>query len=309
MYWQNKQTQKANWSMMENLARFITEKAEKLIEEGDIYTAARLLLNVLPENLVNPNRPYIKEAEYALRKANDIYHSSKFQFVNILKHDDDVRTASFSPDGKFIITASYDKTAKIWNSETGKQVGETLKHDEGVNSASFSPNGKFIVTASDDNTARIWNAETGTMVRELKHHGFVNSASFSPDGKFIVTASSDYTARIWNAGTGKQVGETLKHGDYVSSVSFSPDGKFIVTASYDNTARIWNAETGKQVGEMTTAYLASFSPNGEYLLTVSGDGTAKITESIPLQDFIDKYKDLFKDWPLTEKELKEYNLK
>ena len=69
-----------------------------------------------------------------------------------------MESASFSPDGKRIVTASEDKTARIWDAETGQQIGEPLSGHEGsVESAAFSPDGKRIVTASADKTARIWD--------------------------------------------------------------------------------------------------------------------------------------------------------
>ena len=72
------------------------------------------------------------------------------------------RSAAFSPDGKRIVTASADKTARLWDAETGKPIGEPLRgHADTVSSAAFSPDGKRIVTASDDKTARLWDAETG----------------------------------------------------------------------------------------------------------------------------------------------------
>ena len=73
-----------------------------------------------------------------------------------------VLSAAFSPDGKRIVTASSDKTARLWDAETGKPIGEPLKgHEAEVRSAAFSPDGKRIVTASWDKTARLWDAETG----------------------------------------------------------------------------------------------------------------------------------------------------
>ncbi len=108
-----------------------------------------------------------------------------------MTHGDAVNSASFSPDGKRVVTASRDKTARVWDAETGKPVGEAMTHGDAVNSASFSPDGKRVVTASEDKTARVWDAETGKPVGEAMTHtgSSVNSASFSPDGKRVVTAS------------------------------------------------------------------------------------------------------------------------
>ena len=129
-------------------------------------------------------------------------------------HTDTVISASFSPDGKRVVTASGDKTARVWDADTGKPVGEPMTHGEAVHSASFSPDGKRVVTASWDKTARVWDADTGKPVGEPMTHGDrVYSASFSPDGKRVVTASGDKTARVWDADTGKPVGEPMTHGE------------------------------------------------------------------------------------------------
>jgi WD40 repeat protein len=72
-----------------------------------------------------------------------------------------VLSAAFSPDGKKIITASWDKTARIWDATTGKELQALEGHTSSVFSAAFSPDGKKIVTASGDKTARIWDATTG----------------------------------------------------------------------------------------------------------------------------------------------------
>ena len=114
-----------------------------------------------------------------------------------------VVSAAFSPDGSRIVTASDDKTARVWNAVTGALIAELKGHADYVDSAAFSPNGSRIVTASVDKTARVWRADSGALIAELKRHGsWVVSAAFSPDGSRIVTASVDTTARVWRAATG-----------------------------------------------------------------------------------------------------------
>ena len=114
-------------------------------------------------------------------------------FEAILQHSDSVNSVAFSLDGRHIISASNDTTAKIWNTVTGECETE-LNHTSWVNSAIFSPDGMHIVSASCDSTAQIWNTITGECEAELNHTDQVNSVVFSPDGIHIVSTSYDYTA-------------------------------------------------------------------------------------------------------------------
>ncbi len=113
-------------------------------------------------------------------------------------HVGPVLSAAFSPDGKRVVTASYDQTARLWDASTGKSLAVLSGHQGLVWSAAFSPDGKRVVTASDDKTARLWDVASRRPLAELKgHERRVVSAAFSPDGKLVVTASHDKTARLW----------------------------------------------------------------------------------------------------------------
>lgn len=196
-----------------------------------------------------------------------------------------VASANFSPDGKWIVTASWDNSARIWNAETGlaerKLVGA---HTGYVNSAVFSPNGEFVLTASDDRTAKLWNAQTGEVVHSFEGHaGRVRFAAFSPNGNLILTASDDKTARIWDRATGELQRELQGHEWGVLSAAFSGDGKMVVTGSDDNSARIWDATTGAVLltlaGHTAAVTSVAFSPNGSRVLTASEDFTAKLWDA------------------------------
>ncbi|MBD2501704.1 WD40 domain-containing protein [Anabaena azotica] len=203
---------------------------------------------------------------------------SKIQELNQLKgHQGWVNSASFSPDGKTIATASSDNTARLWTAQ-GQLLRELKGHQGIVLSASFSPDGKTIATASSDKTARLWTAD-GQLLRELQgHQGSVYSVSFSPDGKTIATASSDKTARLWTA-DGQLLRELQGHQGWVRSVSFSPDGKTIATASDDKTARLWTAQgqlLRELQGHQGIVLSVSFSPDGKTITTASSDKTARL---------------------------------
>ena len=79
-----------------------------------------------------------------------------------MKHDTVVASAQFSPDGERIVTASWDKTARVWDARTGKPLTEGMKHADRVRTAEFSPDGKRIVTGMwEGKAAQVWDAQTG----------------------------------------------------------------------------------------------------------------------------------------------------
>ncbi|WP_437720548.1 nSTAND1 domain-containing NTPase [Sorangium sp. So ce861] len=199
----------------------------------------------------------------------------------VLVHPDGVLDADYSPDGRRIVTASWDRTARVWNADGSGEPIVLRGHTEQVNSAAFSPDGKRIVTASWDRTARVWNADgTGEPIVLRGHEDWIYSAAFSPDGKRIVTASWDGTARVWNAdGSGEPI--VLRgHTEQVIAAAFSPDGKRIVTGAQDRTARVWNADgSGEPIvlrGHEDQVYSAAFSPDGQRIATASWDRTARV---------------------------------
>jgi len=123
----------------------------------------------------------------------------KYSGQTVLReHVGGVHRAAFAPNGKTVVTASRDTTARLWDVASGKELHVLREHVGGVSSAAFAPDGKTVVTASGDKTARLWDVASGKELHVLRgHENWVNSAAFAPDGKTVVTASGDNTARLW----------------------------------------------------------------------------------------------------------------
>lgn len=195
-----------------------------------------------------------------------------------------VASASFSPDGKWLVTGSWDNSAKIWNTQTG-QAEKKLeqKHQGYVNTVKYSPNGKHILTSSEDGTSKIWNAVTGEIILTLDQHGsHVKSAVFSPDGSQIVTAADDKTLVLWDAKSGKKLSTLKGHEWPVREVAYSHDGKRLISGSEDNTAIIWNIKTKEKIvlaGHTAPVASVVFSPDDSRAFTASDDGTAKLWDT------------------------------
>eukprot|EP00735_Rhodelphis_limneticus_P004378 TRINITY_DN15960_c0_g1::TRINITY_DN15960_c0_g1_i1::g.3774::m.3774 TRINITY_DN15960_c0_g1::TRINITY_DN15960_c0_g1_i1::g.3774 ORF type:complete len:508 (-),score=21.69,sp/Q8YTC2/Y2800_NOSS1/31.66/2e-38,sp/Q8YTC2/Y2800_NOSS1/29.04/2e-38,sp/Q8YTC2/Y2800_NOSS1/30.10/2e-33,sp/Q8YTC2/Y2800_NOSS1/24.73/1e-29,sp/Q8YTC2/Y2800_NOSS1/26.77/1e-28,sp/Q8YTC2/Y2800_NOSS1/25.54/3e-26,sp/Q8YTC2/Y2800_NOSS1/30.74/5e-26,sp/Q8YTC2/Y2800_NOSS1/26.34/5e-24,sp/Q8YTC2/Y2800_NOSS1/24.84/5e-23,sp/Q8YTC2/Y2800_NOSS1/38.46/5e- len=193
-------------------------------------------------------------------------------------HTDRLISAKLSPDGKFILTASLDKTARIWNSTTLECVGTlgtNISGPNNVSSAIYSPDGRFILTVLSDRTARIWNSTTMECAGILNSiHDPVKSAIYSPDGKFIMTISVGNQPCIWDSATFQRVGglvdSTSARSIDVIAAIYSPNSKFILTTSSEKITRIWDSATLKCVGTSNmTVNSAKYSPDGKVLLTAS----------------------------------------
>lgn len=196
-------------------------------------------------------------------------------------HTGPVNSAAFSPDGKRIVSASDDKTLRLWDSETGEEIITLTGHTGFVYSVAFSPDGKMIVSGSSDNTLKLWDAKTGRELRLLSGHtGPVVACAFSPDGKQIISASEDGTLRIWKTKTGKEAHIIVtNHPHGVMACTISPDGKSIVSTGYW-TLSIWDTKSGEMIhtisGFEKSVRACAFSPDGSRIVSTGFDPALKI---------------------------------
>jgi tRNA A-37 threonylcarbamoyl transferase component Bud32 len=233
----------------EATARAAAEQQREKFERFDYGRTMQVAYQEWRENnvpatvaLLEDTRPDLRGWEW--RYVHRLCHSD---LLTLKGHTTSLTSASFSPDGSRIVTASLDKTAKLWDARNGTEIHTFKGHTDFVYSASFSPDGSRVVTASKDKTAKVWDAKTGADLRTLKAYDstleietnffIIWSASFSPDGSRVVTASNDGVAKVWETNTGREVLKLKGHTREVNSASFSPDGSRIVTASNDGWAR------------------------------------------------------------------------
>ncbi|KIK56525.1 hypothetical protein GYMLUDRAFT_106290, partial [Collybiopsis luxurians FD-317 M1] len=262
---------------MQELRQFVNVFSVALHESTPhLYVSACALLplkSTLREYNIIPSRKVVKVTRGG--------HAGKWEkILNVIETESVVTSVAYSPNGQYVVSSSWDNTARIWNAQTGLEMREPLKgHTNRVTSVAYSPNGQYVVTGSYDKTVRIWNAQTDLPVgKPLKGHtNSIASVAYSPDGQYVVSGSLDETVRIWNVQTGLQILEPLKgHTNWITSVVYSPDGQYVVSGSYDNTVRIWNTQTGVQVGEPLNGHTdgvtsVAYSPDGHYVVSGSRD--------------------------------------
>lgn len=166
-------------------------------------------------------------------------------------HTGSVLMVVFSRDGKKVVSASFDKTAKVWDvSDPSKPVPDAsfAGHEDLVFGAIFSPDTKTVLTTSIDETARLWDVGEKRLIALLRgHNDGVWHAAFSPDGQTIATTSFDRTVRLWKVSGRSESGILEGHKRDVWFAAFSPNEKLIATASFDKTVRVWDAATQREV--------------------------------------------------------------
>lgn len=205
----------------------------------------------------------------------------KTERLTLRGHSDIVESAAYSPDGTLVLTGSKDKTAILWDVQTGKKIFVFSNHSGEIYDVSFSPSGDRAITKTRDGMMKTWDIRTGEELVNLPATADnLKTVVYSPDGRYEVVRMLDDTVRIRDIASNRVVSELKGHTNYVRSVAFSPDGSLIVTGSLDNTAIVWEVETGRKMitltGHSDGIRDVTFSPDGHSVMTGSLDHTAKI---------------------------------
>lgn len=222
-----------------------------------------------------------------------------------IAHGDSVMSVNFSPDSRYMVTGSKDRTVKLWTAD-GRLLRTLHGHRGWVNRTRFSPEGTTIASASDDGTVRFWNLRGKQLKLIEVSDSYVLGVSFSPDGKVVATAGYDNKVKLWTR-DGVWLNTLLKGtSDSVTDVAFSPDGRLVASASYDGYIRIWSTRDGTLLktlmGHGDSVMALSFSPDGYILASASRDKTV-ILWNLDLDDLMRKACDWLRDYLNTNRNL------
>ena len=196
-------------------------------------------------------------------------------------HTDWVRSVCISPDGRQLASGSDDKSVRVWDLSSGREVKKLEGHTSCVTSVCFRPDGRQLASGSDDKSVRLWDLSSGREVKKLEGHtARVTSVCFSPDGRQLATGSNDKSVRVWDLSSGREVKKLEGHTSCVTSVCFSPDGRRLASGSDDNSVRLWDLSSGREVKKLEghTARVTSvcFSPDGRQLASGSNDKSVRV---------------------------------
>lgn len=184
-------------------------------------------------------------------------------------HTKGITSVAFSSDGSCIITGSIDKTARIWDTRSGKCQHELKGVTSTITSVALSPHSRVALTGLDNCTACLWSIKTGICKKILQHTLGVTAVALSPHGKHALTGSCDKSVCLWNVRTGKII-DKLDHSDIVSAVTFNSHGTHVLIGLWNGTAYLWNVTTRKHKkleAHISVVKAVAFSPDTTYGLT------------------------------------------
>ncbi|KAJ3246813.1 oligosaccharyl transferase stt3 subunit [Chytriomyces hyalinus] len=200
-------------------------------------------------------------------------------------HSMPMTNCCFNKAGDKFLTGSYDRTCKVFSSETGAELAKLSGHMNVVYAVAFNnPFGDKIITGSFDRTAKLWSLETGKCFHTFRgHSGEIVCLAFDPSSSIVATGGMDNQCILWDVRSGNEIFRLRGHSAEVIGLEFSNTGDKLVTGSFDSTINLWDIRAGKNmhtyIGHRGEVTAVRFNFPGTHVLSGSMDGTAKLWDA------------------------------
>lgn len=254
-------------------------------ENGSVYACA-----------FSPDGSLVCFASGAGTPALRVWDARTREIRTFTGHGSMIQACTFSPDGTRICSASRDTSLRLWDVESGAELGTLMSHEHYVDACAFSPDGTRICSAGYPGTLRLWDAEAAAALGSLVHQDRAFQVAFSPDGAKLCSANPGGTLRLWDLESGRELRILESHGRSLSDCAFSPDGTRMCSAgkdwkehdipSWEDSVRLWDVESGAKLGTINiTSDLVdevaacTFSPDGARICCRHMDGTVRLWDA------------------------------
>jgi WD40 repeat protein len=221
-----------------------------------------------------------------------VLHSRSQSIETIIQkgHELAVLAVAVSPDSNYVATGSRDKSAKLWELSTGREVRSFLGHQFSVNSLDFSSDGKYLITGNGDQTAKIWEVATGKEILSIHpDQERLTDVVFDPKGKFFLTVGFGRKAVVWEFPSKKKLKEFPADGYAGSSgginLAISPNSEWLAIGEDNSVAHVYKTATWEKAFKLDFSEYSScggcytdvnFSPDNRYLLKTTNRGEAAL---------------------------------
>jgi WD40 repeat protein len=194
-------------------------------------------------------------------------------------HTDTTYALAFSPDGRSLVSGSWDDTIKQWDLESGALLWSGL-HTHGALSVAFAPDGSLLATGGNDATVRLWDLQSDVQVQTLPHPSPILSVAWSSDGRLLASGDFEGCIRLWEIQKTQPatcVAVLAGHTNRVRGLAFAPDSSILASASWDWTVKLWETASGSLLQTLTghtdRVNRVAWSPDGGTLASCGFDKT------------------------------------
>jgi len=213
----------------------------------------------------------LDDTEIFLAGGNDliIYDMENQECLDVfVGHTAPLSDCHYSPNGKYILTSSQDKTMRLWEASVSKGASQ-IGHNDSVTKCTFNFSGSDIVSGGADGNLIFWNSQNGNQTKKIKaHESGISDCSYNKSGSLVASGGLDKSVKMWNVENPINPAVLYGHWGKINTCEFSPDESIIASSSQDDTIRIWGVKNAQPLLKIDGQYY-TFSPDGTQLLTLS----------------------------------------
>lgn len=199
-------------------------------------------------------------------------------------HSEKIEAIAYSADGRYVATGSSDRTIKIWEAATGREL-RALNGNTGLKALAYSPDGRTLASSGNDGKVRLWDTDSGQERTIINGHAkTVLALAFSPDGRWLASGGTeDQTVKLWEVATQRELHSLTGHRAWITVLAFSPNGQTLASGDAAGVLKTWEVATGNPQHSMDAhkdrIRSLAFSPDSERLASGGNDAAVHLWQT------------------------------